>query len=83
LDVQVDIARSMPEQQLDRWLRPGRAGRPGVKLPASEFIRRYQRTVPDPYGELLQQGDSLLLSDVQIKQIEVTRAAYRRRVDAM
>jgi hypothetical protein len=83
LDVQVDIARSMPEQQLDRWLRPGRAGRPGVKLTATEFIRRYQRTVPDPYGELLQQGDSLLLAEVQIKQIEVTRAAYRNRVDAM
>ena len=55
LDVQLDIARSMPEQQLDRWLRPGRAGRPGQKLPAQEFMRRYQRTVPDPYGELLQQ----------------------------
>jgi hypothetical protein len=83
LDVQLDIARSMPEQQLDRWLRPGRAGRPGPKLAASEFMRRYQRTVPDPYGELLQETDSLLLSPGQIAQIQSVRATYRTRVDAM
>jgi hypothetical protein len=83
LDVQLDVARSIPEQQLDRWLRPGRAGRPGPKLPAAEFMRRYQRTVPDPYGELLQQTDSLLLSAAQITQIQNIRTAYRARIDAM
>lgn len=83
LDVQLDIARSMPEQQLDRWLRPGRAGRPGTKVSAAEFTRRYQRTVPDPYGELLQQSDSLLLSDAQVQQIQNVRSAYRARVDSM
>jgi hypothetical protein len=83
LDVQLDVARSMPEQQLDRWLRAGRAGRPGPKLTAAELMRRYQRTVPDPYGELLQQSDSLLLSTAQTTQIESVRAAYRRRIDAM
>lgn len=83
LDIQLDVARSMPEQQLDRWLRAGRAGRPGPKLAAAELMRRYQRTVPDPYGELLQQTDSLLLSPAQISQIDNVRAAYRTRVDAM
>jgi hypothetical protein len=83
LDVQLDVARPIPEQQLDRWLRPGRAGRPGPKLPAAEFMRRYQRTVPDPYGELLQATDSLLLSSDQITRIQDVRAPYRARVDAM
>jgi hypothetical protein len=83
LDVQLDVARSIPEQQLDRWLRPGRAGRPGQKLPAAEFQRRYERTVPDPYGELLQQTDSLLLSPDQITRIQNVRAVYRARIDAM
>ena len=83
LDVQVDVARSMSEQQLDRWLKPGRAGRPGAKLAAAEFLRRYQRTVPDPYGELLQQTDSLLLSSAQVTQIQGVRTAYRTRIDAM
>jgi hypothetical protein len=83
LDVQIDLARSMSEQQLDRWLRPGRAGRPGEKLTSAEFIRRYQRTVPDPYAELLQQSDSLLLSTEEITQIQAVQGAYRARVDAM
>jgi hypothetical protein len=83
LDVQIDLARSMSEQQLDRWLRPGRAGRTGEKLTSAEFLRRYQRTVPDPYGELLQQSDSLLLSPEEITQIQAAQGAYRARVDAM
>jgi hypothetical protein len=83
LDVQVDIARSMPEQQLDRWLRPGRAGRSGTRVTAADFTRRYQRTVPDAYGELLQQTDSLLLSTAQAAQIQAVRTAYRSRIDAM
>jgi hypothetical protein len=83
LDVQIDIARSMPEQQLDRWLRPGRAGRAGPKVTAADFTRRYQRTVPDPYGELLQQNDSLLLSPEQTTRLQAVRTAYRARIDAM
>ncbi len=43
-----------------------------------------QRTVPDPYAELLQQTDSLLLSDAQAAsdRSEADRA-YRARVDSM
>lgn len=83
LDIQLDVARSLPEQQLDRWLRPGRAGQPGPRITAADFTRRYQRTVPDPYGELLQQSDSLLLSPAQVEQLQGVRTAYRTRVDAM
>ena len=83
LDVSVDIARPVSEQQLDRWLRPGRAGRPGVRLAAAELTRRYQLVVPDPYGELLQQSDSLLLSQEQVRQIQDVRTQYRARVDAI
>jgi len=83
LDVSLDIARPLSEQQLDRWLRPGRAGRSGSKLTAAEFTARYARVVPDPYGELLQQADSLLLSDAQVAQIQAVRAKYRARVDAI
>ena len=83
LDVQLDLARSMSDQQLDRWLRPGRAGRNGQKLTATDFFRRYQRTVPDPYAELLQQSDSLLLSSSEVAQLQAAQSAYRARVDAM
>jgi len=83
LDVQLDLARPMSDQQLDRWLRPGRAGRAGQKLTANDFFRRYQRTVPDPYAELLQQGDSLLLSSDEVAQLQAAQTAYRTRVDAL
>jgi hypothetical protein len=83
LDVQLDLARSMSEQQLDRWLRPGRAGRAGQKLTAADFLRRYQRTVPDPYAELLQQSDSLLLSADEVARLQQVQTAYRARIDSI
>jgi len=83
IDVQLDLARSMSDQQLDRWLRPGRAGREGVRLTEQEFFRRYQRTVPDPYAELLQQSDSLLLSSDEVAQLQAAQSVYRARVDAL
>ena len=61
----------------------GRDGRSGIRLTAAELTRRYQRTVPDPFAELLQQTDSLLLSSDQVSRIQAVDVAYRRRIDAM
>lgn len=83
LDVSVDIARSIPEQMLDSWLKAGRAGRPGEKVAAADLFKRFSRTVPDPYAELLQQTDSLLLTNAQVTQIQAIDTRYRARVDAM
>jgi hypothetical protein len=82
LDVAIDIARSIPEQMLDSWLKAGRAGRPGTKITAGDLFRRFARTVPDPYAELLQQSDSLLLSDAEVTKLQVADKDYRARVDA-
>lgn len=83
LDVSVDIARSIPEQMLDSWLKAGRAGRPGTKITAADLYRRFSRTVPDPYAELLQQSDSLLLSDAEVTALQSADRQYRARLDAM
>jgi hypothetical protein len=83
LDVSVDIARSIPEQMLDSWLKAGRAGRPGVKIAAADLFRRFSRTVPDPYAELLQQSDSLLLSNEEVTRLQAANRNYRVQVDAM
>ena len=82
LDVTMDLARPLPDQQLDRWLRPGRGGRSTPKLTADQLTQRLQRNVPDPYGELLQQTDSLLLTADQVTKLQAARAAYRARIDA-
>ena len=83
LDVSFDIARSVPEQQLERWLRPGRNGRPGDRPTAADLLKRFQRTVPDPYGELLAQSDSLLISDAQVGALQQAQNHYRAHVDSL
>jgi hypothetical protein len=83
LDVSVDIGRQVEEQQVDRWLKPGRNGRRGMKADAQELRRRYDRNVPDLYGVVLQQSDSLLLSRDQAEAMQGARAAYRVRMDSV
>lgn len=83
VDVSVDIGRPIEEQQVDRWLKPGRNGRRGVKADAQELRRRYDRNVPDLYAMILQQSDSLLLSRDQSDALQKVRAAYRVRMDSV
>ncbi|MEO8622501.1 MAG: carboxypeptidase regulatory-like domain-containing protein [bacterium] len=83
LDVSIDIGRPTEEQQVDRWLRPGRAGRSGLKADVQELRRRYAGNVPDMYQMLLQQADSLLLSREQVESLTKSRAAYRTRLDSL
>jgi hypothetical protein len=83
LDVSVDIGRPTEEQQVDRWLKPGRDGRRGPKADAQDLKRRYERNVPDLYGLVLQQSDSLLLSREQAEALQKARAAYRARLDSV
>lgn len=82
INVAVDIARSLPDQMLDWWLRPGRAGMPGTRVAASDLVRRLSTTVPDPFAELLQQADSLLLTAAQTAELRTVDAGYRAHVDS-
>lgn len=82
LDASIDLARSLPDQMLDRWLRSGRAGRSGPRMSAAELARRFQTTVPDPFFELLQQSDSLLLTGDQVKALQAVDSRYRSIMDA-
>jgi hypothetical protein len=83
LDVSIDLGRPIEEQQVDRWLKPGRNGRGGLRADAQELKRRYERNVPDLYAIVLQQSDSLLLSRDQAEAIQKARAAYRVRIDSV
>jgi hypothetical protein len=83
LDVSVDVGRPVEQQQVDRWLKPGRSGRAGPKADAIELKRRYDRNVPDLYAMVLQQTDSLLLSRDQVESLQRARAAYRVRLDSV
>ncbi|HWH51755.1 MAG TPA: carboxypeptidase-like regulatory domain-containing protein, partial [Gemmatimonadaceae bacterium] len=75
LDVSMSLGRSITEQQLERWLNPGRGGRRGPKLTVDELEKRYMRTVLDPFAPILRQSDSLLLTPPQLDSM---RAAQKR-----
>jgi hypothetical protein len=80
LDVSMTLGRPSTEQQLERWLNPGRAGRAGPKLTADELVKRYIRTVPDPYASILTESDSLLLTR---EQLESARSAQTHWTELM
>jgi hypothetical protein len=82
LDLSLDLSPPLPEQMLDRWLRAGRNGRTGARLGAAELARRFATTVPDPFAELLQQTDSLLLTSDQIDQLKAVDARFAAHVGA-
>jgi hypothetical protein len=79
----IDIGRALPAQQLDRWLKPGRAGRPGPRVDAPQLLRRLERQVPDPWTELLGQSDSLLLSKSQVDSLHAVDRRYQARIDSL
>ncbi|MDP9348808.1 MAG: hypothetical protein M3P24_06665, partial [Gemmatimonadota bacterium] len=75
--------RPLPVQQLDRYLRPGRGGRPGVQLSADSLKKRYVRNVPDIYAMILQESDSLLLAPAQTEALQAAQARYRAKLDTV
>lgn len=83
LDVSTDIGPGLPLQQLKRIVSAGRGGHPGPRLDATGLKKRYARSVPDPYSEILDQSDSLLLTAEQEKAIEAAQADYLRGIDSV
>ena len=83
LDVRLDLGKSLGVQQLDKWLKPGRAGHAGTRLSADELRKRYGRNVPDPYKGILQESDSLLLTREQSDAITAAQTRYAQRMDSL
>ncbi|HTE45352.1 MAG TPA: hypothetical protein VK636_08935, partial [Gemmatimonadaceae bacterium] len=83
IDIQFSIGPDVAIQQLERYLRPGRAGHPGPRLTVDELKRRYERNVPDPYAGIIQESDSLLLTPEQLRAVQATQARYRTRMDSL
>jgi hypothetical protein len=83
LDVSMNLGRPPAEQQMDQWIKPGRANNPGPRLTAEDLRKRYERNVPDPYAVIIQESDSLLLSRDQVEKLIGARTAYRARIDSV
>jgi hypothetical protein len=83
LDVSTNIGPSMAMQQLKRFVSAGRGGHPGPRLTVADFKKRYGRGVPDPYDDVLEEADSLLLTKEQQAAIEAADLEYKRGVDSV
>ncbi|HEY4305335.1 MAG TPA: carboxypeptidase-like regulatory domain-containing protein [Gemmatimonadaceae bacterium] len=82
LDVSINLGRAPQAQLLERWLNQGRAGRSGTKLEAADLLRRYARTVPDPYNQTIRQADSLLLTPDQVARLRSAQTVYQAKMTA-
>jgi hypothetical protein len=83
LDISLALGRPLNQQQLNRWIKPGRDGRAGPRLSVKELQRRYSRNVPDPYKEILEESDSLLLTRDQTEALQKADTSYRQRIDSV
>ena len=83
LDISLEVGRSIGQQQLNHWINPGRAGRKGPKLSVKDLVRRYTRNVPNPYSDILEESDSLLLSRDQAEALAKADTTYRQRMDSV
>lgn len=83
LDVSLDWGKSLPLQQVERWLRPGRAGHPGTRLSADSLKKLYARNVPDLYRGILQESDSLMLTREQVDTLRAAQKRYLARMDSV
>lgn len=83
IDLSFALTPDIAQQQLERYLGPGRGGRPGPRLSVQDLVRRYARTVSDPYLAILNEADSLLLSRTQVEALQQADVAYRQRMDSL
>ena len=83
IDVSFNLTPDVAQQQLERYLGPGRGGRPGPRLTVDDLVRRYARNVGDPYQAILNESDSLLLSRAQVEALQNAGVSYRAQIDSL
>jgi hypothetical protein len=80
--VSLSVGPPMALQQLERWVQVGRS-RPGPKLTVDDLKKKYRRNVPNPYAQILEESDSLLLSAEQEKALEAVQLEYLNGTDSL
>lgn len=81
LDIAVDLSAPQLQQFVERWVKPGRGGYPGPRLPARVIRRSYDRVTPDPFTGIMELSDSLMLSVDQIRSLMEADRDYRAARD--
>jgi hypothetical protein len=85
LDVSIRIAPGVVKQSARYYTRPTRSS-PGVPPPADTILARIKNdrvTSPSPYGWILANADSLLLSAAQVRTLSDASELLRERADSL
>jgi hypothetical protein len=83
LDVQVDLGRSVPEQQVEQNIRV-RPSLYGTRATADTIKARYMRTqFSDIYAVMLRYSDSLALSRDQVERLQAQQIVLKARADSI
>jgi hypothetical protein len=82
LDVRFDIGPERERQDLMLMLRNGRGGR-GQKMSEQALKMRYTRSYPNPFEQMLRQGDSLKLSNDVADSIAILNKSYGKAIDSV
>jgi hypothetical protein len=82
LDVRFDIGPERERQDLFLRLRAGRGGR-GQKLSENQIKQQYMRQYPNPFEQMLRQGDSLGLSNEVADSIAILNKTYGKSIDSI
>lgn len=53
-----------------------------ASLTTDELVKRYARSVPDPYDGIIREADSLLLTRPQLEAVQAAQKAYQEKRDA-
>jgi hypothetical protein len=84
LEFSFSLNGNIQRQQLDVYMRPTR-GAPGVRPPADTIYRRLRSTgasAASPFGWIILNADSLLLSPEQLSAIQAGQDRLRSRTDS-
>jgi hypothetical protein len=82
LDVRLDVGPERERQDLSLMLRAGRGGK-GQKVSEQALKQRYVRSYPNPFEQMLRQGDSLGLSNEVADSIAILNKAYGKTIDSI
>ncbi|MEP6620595.1 MAG: carboxypeptidase-like regulatory domain-containing protein [bacterium] len=80
LDMAFDLGVPVIKQQAIKLLSPGRRGNREPRMTTDSIITKLTRQVPDIYGEILEESDSLLISREQTDALKSAQVGYRARM---
>ncbi len=80
IDVGFSVGASVGEQQVERYLYPGRS-LPGPKLTVAQLRARYQRDIPNPFVLTMLRAEPLSLSLEQMDSLRQADRSYRLRLE--